>query len=115
MLGTFPLWTCPCSFANLFKTLGPSPTFRIGGALTEELISAPTEETWSGVMALKEVANASFVIQIPTFYNKWRTIGREMMEQAKSKLGSHLVIFELGNEPQNCELFAWWTVHPVVH
>lgn len=66
------------------------------------------DDNWRGMQALKERANARFIINIPTHYNLWRAVGRDLIDKARSVLGESIMGFELGNEPNACEWQQAW-------
>lgn len=45
------------AFANIFKTMGPSPILRIGGASQDAMLTPPSKETWDALVAIQKAAN----------------------------------------------------------
>lgn len=46
------------AWAEIFKTLGPSPVLRIGGATQDKLIDPPKDETWVALAQVQKLTNA---------------------------------------------------------
>lgn len=56
-------------------------------------------------------AASQFIVNLPTFFNKWKPAPEgfavPLMDRAAKELGrDHLISFELGNEPRYC---GWQT------
>lgn len=46
------------AWAEIFKSLGPSPVLRIGGATQDKLVDPPKDETWAALAQVQKLANA---------------------------------------------------------
>jgi hypothetical protein len=75
--------------------------------------SCRAEGSGGGEVQSPPVAALQFIINLPSFYNKWRPAPQgfavELMERAARELGrDHILRFELGNEPRYCEHQQCW-------
>lgn len=46
------------AWAEIFKSLSPSPVLRIGGATQDKLVDPPKDETWIALAQLQKLTNA---------------------------------------------------------
>jgi hypothetical protein len=46
------------AWAEIFKSLGPSPVLRIGGATQDKLVDPPKDETWVALAQVQKLTNA---------------------------------------------------------
>lgn len=46
------------AWAEIFKSLGPSPVLRIGGATQDKLVDPPKDETWAALAQVQKLTNA---------------------------------------------------------
>lgn len=79
-------------FCNSRKLFHPRPPQQ------EKLTQVPSDGEFQALAALKQTANARFIIGLPLEPNDYE-LAKAIMDKAKAYLGDAIVGFGLGNEP----------------